>query len=46
MILWVPSFIEFVNDEVAVVQRGLPWSSYLMIAGVLLDSDGEGCCRG
>ncbi|MFA7620589.1 MAG: hypothetical protein WCY56_01950 [Aminobacteriaceae bacterium] len=46
MILWVPSFLQFSNDEISVVQRGMPWSSYLMVAGVVIGDDEGGCCCG
>jgi hypothetical protein len=44
VVLWVPSFMEFKNNEILIVQRGFLWSAYLMLVGVLSEAD-EACCN-
>jgi len=43
VVLWVPSFMEFKSNEILIVQRGFLWSAYLMVVGVLSESE-ESCC--
>ncbi len=43
--LWVPSYMQFRNNEVEVVQRGFLWSAYLMLSGVLVEPE-ESCDGG
>jgi len=43
VVLWVPSFMEFKNNEILIVQSGFLWSAYLMVVGVLSESEGS-CC--
>jgi len=36
--------MEFKNNEILIVQRGFLWSAYLMLVGVLSESE-ESCCN-